>query len=37
MGPHLWNNLKKVLRIQNNLKSFSKNYKKVLISLYNNT
>ena len=27
----------KVFRIQNNLKSFSKNYKKVLISLYNNT
>ena len=28
MGPQLWNNLKKVLRIKNNLKSFSTNYKK---------
>ena len=28
MGQQLWNNLKKVLRITNNLKSFSKNYKK---------
>ena len=37
IGPQLWNNLKKVLRLQNNLKSFSINYKKVLISLYYNT
>ena len=37
MGTQLWNNLKKVLRIKNNLKSFSTNCKKVLISSYNNT
>ena len=36
MIPQLWNNLKQVLRIKNNLKSFNTNYKKVLISLYNN-
>ena len=28
MGPQLWNNLKKVLRIKNNLKTFRTNYKK---------
>ena len=36
MGPQFWNNLKKVLRIKNNLKPFITNYKKVLINLYNN-